>query len=832
MKFYTYASVLGNNILYRGYDGDCQLIERIPFKPTLYVQSKNKNAEWRSLYDGQPLDPMKFDSLKEARDFREKYKDVSGFKVHGIDRFEYQFINEQFPDDIEYDLGKVRTLVMDIEVVDEDKDGFPDIGKADQPIVLISMYNSRTDTVKVYGLKDYDKTPDDNFEYFKFKDEKHLLVGFIQECKSELYDVWTGWNTSQFDIPYIVNRIMRVLGEEMVKALSPFKYIREKVIEIRGKQVQTYDIYGVVSLDYLELYKKFTYSQKESYRLDFIAKEELKKSKVDLPGKTFRDSYINHFQTFVQYNAIDTLLVKELDDKMKLIELAFNLAYIYKCNLQDVFKTVSPWEILIFNHLAKKKIAVPPRRQTFSHEFEGAWVKTPIVGLHGWTMSFDFAGLYPAIIVQWNISPETVVHDYTQINVNDILNDTELGLACMKVALESDYTIAANGSMYSKEFRGFLPELMKYMTDSRKITKKKMLEAEKEYERTKDKSLVAKISALNNRQMAFKISNNSAYGALGNKGFLYYNYVLAEATTLTGQLSNIDLCNSLNKMMNDILKTSGVDYILQGDTDSNYLNCQPLVDKFCVGKSVDEIVKFLDKFGDTVVQKVIHESIKRIYDKTNAYDMVMSNKREAIASKALIRAKKNYALYMHNSEGVDYNPPKLKTMGIEIVRSSTPEWCRTKLKECVKYIFEKDEKFLRAYFANLFEEYQTLPPEQIAFPRGVNDLDKWESPDTIYKKGTPINARGSLLYNRFFVDLGYAPIQSGDKIKFVYLSMPNPIKEDVIAFPSKLPPELNLYKYINWELQFNKSFREPLESLINCAGWHLDDIATLDDFFE
>jgi DNA polymerase elongation subunit (family B) len=833
-KFYTYCNVIGNNILVRGYDGDKQFTEKIPFSPTLYIQSKNPKSEWRSLYDNKPLEPIKFDTIKEARDFREQYKDVEGFKIHGQEKWQYQYIHDNFPGDIVYDLRLVKILTLDIECI-SDNGSFPDIQSANAPITLISLHNSTVNKTIVLGLKPYTKQEDDNFEYIQFNDEYSMLKYFIAYNQLHKFDVWTGWNIDQFDTPYIVNRIMRLFDDDMVKKLSPFNYIREKTIEIRGREVQTFDIFGIVSLDYLELYKKFTYGSKESYALGYIAQEELGETKVELPGESFKDAYNNHFQTFVAYNAKDTLLVKKLEEKMKLIELAFSLAFLYKCNIPDIYKTVLPWEIFIYNHLSQKKIAVPPHRKILSASFDGAWVKDVKPGMYGWMMSFDFAGLYPRIIMQWNMSPETFIDDYQPLTPDKFLQNDNSVIQCCEYAKANDYTIAANGSMYRKNVKGFLAELMEYVVEGRGLAKQEMLKLESEYQQTKDSSLQPRIAALHNRQMALKIAANAAYGAIGNEGFLYYEYRMAEAITTTGQLSDKHVAIKLNDKLNEILHTS-TDYIALADTDSVYLDCNELVHKMIslrtVSNDTDSIVKFLDKFGEQICQPVINDSIDYIFKLTNGYKKVMNSKREAIASKTLIRAKKNYAMYVHNSEGVSYPTPKLKIMGIEIVRSSTPSWCRTKLKECVKYIFEKDEKFLRSYFENIYDEFCNLPAEDIASPRGVSDLDKWMDGKS-YKKACPLHVRGSILYNCYAEKYNYDSIQNGDKIKFLYLKLPNPINENVIAFPSagKLPKELNLHHYIDYELQFETTFKKPLTSLTDAAGWHLDDFSSLEEFF-
>lgn len=829
-KFWLYAQPYGNKILYRGIENGRSVIESVPYEPTLFVKS-NKPSKWKALYSDQALEPMKFGNIREAKDFVERYKDVQGFEVHGFTKWQYQFINEHFAGDVEYDLSLVNVLTIDIEVVGKETDGFPDPQSAAVPVVMISYYSTIEKQTVVMGLRDFVPAADDNFIYKQYDSEQSLLLAFVHYVNTTKPEVLTGWNSSKFDIPYLVNRIVKLFDETVVKRLSPFNLIREKVMEIRGRDIQTFDIVGVIDLDYLELYQKFTYSASESYRLDFIAEKELGTGKVEMPGKTFYDNYTNHFDTFVRYNAVDTVLVARLEEKMKLIELAFSLMYLYHCNLQDIYRTVVPWEVFIYNHLTSKNIVVPPKRNQLSKEYAGGWVKATIPGMYGWCLTFDFASLYPSIIRQWNISPETFKPAEVDVLVENFLTNDDLAIAAAAAAREMNHTVAANGTMYDRTTKGFLAELMELTMVGRKVAKKEMLLLENEYQQTNNAALLPKIASLNMRQMALKISANSAYGAIGQPGFHYYDYRMAEAITLSGQLSDMHLANKLNDKINTIMGTVSVDYVIAADTDSIMLNVDPIVNKFCNGKPTDKIVKFLDKFSEDIIQPVVQASVDELFRNMNCFDPVMGAKREAIASKALFRAKKNYAMYVHNSEGVDYPVPKLKVQGIEIVRSSTPQVCRTWLKECLALMFEKGELELRARFAEIKEAFFSADPAAIAFPRGINDIDKYYDRDTIYKKkgAVPIHVRAALLHNEHTKN---APIQNGDKIKFIYLKKPNPIRENVIGFVAGDKfPDIGLHKYVDYDLQFEKTFVNPLESLTSCAGWELEKKSSLTDFF-
>lgn len=541
------------------------------------------------------------------------------------------------------------------------------------------------------------------------------------------------------------------------------------------------------------------------------------------------------FRLFVQYSAEDTVLVKDINEKMRLIELAFTMAYTMKCNVQDVYKTVLPWEVYIFNHLVKKNIAYPPKKFSEDGDFEGGYVKEPKQGLHGWTLTFDFSSLYPSIIRQWNISPETFSKASYRVTVDDMLCGTSEDVVnALSTAKHTNCAIAANGTMYDKSRVGFLPELMKECMDNRKAARRMVLELEKEYERTGDKAVENKISSYNNEQMAAKILANSVFGACGNAGFHFFNREIAEAITWTGQFSDIHLANTLNIVLNKLLKTKKIDYVIYADTDSTFLNVQPIVDAFYPGKQREEVTSFLDKFGNTVCQDAVQSSVDGIFDMMNCNDNIMASKREVIASKVLFRGKKKYGMYVHDAEGVRYESPKIKVKGLEIVRSSTPKWCREKLRECLKMIFETDEQTFRLHFAKLKATFMTLPPSEIAFPRGCSDIDKWSEKGKP-KKGTPIAVRAALVYNDTIKSLNnYQKLQNGDKTKFIYLTLPNPIKQNVIGWPSnfELPKEFKLGAFIDYTTQFQKAFENPLTALTDCAGWQLEERASLTNFFE
>ena len=828
MKFYTNVEQAGNRLLVRGYEGGQPFSYRVPFSPTLYVPTKNY-SEWRTL-EGDCVEPINMGSINEAKEFIKKYKDVEEFPIYGNSRYLYQYIAEQHPEEeIRYDVSKIRVFTIDIETAAEN--GFPNIETADQEILAISIKDSYTGRIVVFGARPFDNK-DSMVDYMHFRSEETMLMAFLQYWNENCPDVVTGWNVQLFDIPYIARRIDRILGEKFTKTLSPWKLISSREIVIKGRKQIAYDLPGISTLDYFDLYRKFTYTNQESYRLDHIAFVELGQKKLDHSEfDTFKEFYENDWQKFIEYNIHDVRLVDRLDDKMKLIELAFTMAYDAKVNYEDVFSQVRMWDNYIYVELLKRKIAIPPKKEAVKDaKYAGAYVKEPKPGFYDWVVSFDLNSLYPHLIMQYNISPETLQDSrHSSVTVDKILEK--------QVEIDGEFAVCANGAQYSKDKDGFLPQMMKKMYDSRVIFKKKMIEAKKQYEKTPTVELTKEIARYNNIQMAKKISLNSAYGAIGNEHFRYYRLANAEAITLSGQVSIRWIENRMNEYLNKLLSTEEVDYVIASDTDSIYLNLGPLVSKFFANKSSDKaaVVTILDKICQEKLEPFIERSYQELAAYVSAYDQKMSMKRENIADRGIWTRKKRYILNVWDSEGVRYKEPKMKIMGLETARSSTPAYFRDKLYAAFKIIIGKTNDELIDFINDVRAETRLRPYEEVAFPRGVNNLAKYRHPTEIYQKGTPIHVRGALLYNHYVrkhkVENKHPLIQEGEKIKFMYLKTPNPIHENAISFFGELPKEFGIEKYVDYQTQFEKSFLEPLKNVLQCIGWTHEKTITISSFF-
>ena len=828
MNFYTDVLLLGDDILYRGYENGSPVQYREKIRPTLFFvpRDQSKASKYKTL-DGRNAHPKRFDGARAARDFMQQYENVEGMEVHGYDRFVYQFIADKFKDEIRFDMDLMTIYTIDIEVGCDN--GFPSVEACQEEMLCITIKNLITKKVITWGTREF--TPDGT-EYRVFWKEQEMLSDFHQWWTENTPDIITGWNCNLYDIPYLCRRLERVLGEKWKKSLSPWNRVLEREIEIHNRKHLQYDISGVAILDYLDLYKKFTYSAQESYRLDHIANVELGQKKVDHSEyENFKEFYTKDWQKFVEYNIVDVELVDRLEDKMKLIELALTLSYDAKVNLSDVYSQVRMWDTMIYNDLQKKNIVVPPKVSTRKDEqYAGAYVKVPEPGGYDWVVSFDLNSLYPHLIMQYNISPETLVERrHGAVSVDKLLEQ--------EAEIDGEYAVCANGAQYRKDIHGFLPEMMQRIYDDRKIYKGKMLTAKRQNESAPTVQLQKDIARYNNIQMARKIQLNSAYGAIGNQYFRYFNLANAEAITLSGQVSIRWIENKVNEYLNKLLKTEDKDYVIASDTDSIYICLDLLVNSVFDVQNVpkERIVNFLDAACKTKIEPFIDKAYQELATYVNAYEQKMFMKRENIADRGVWTAKKRYILNVWDSEGVRYEKPKLKIMGIEAVKSSTPAPCRQAIRDALKIIMNGTEEDVQTYISKFRKEFESLPVEEVAFPRSCNNLGKFSSPRDIYAKGCPMHVRGSLMYNYYVkkkkLSHKYPLIQEGEKIKFVHLKMPNRIGENVISFFQTLPKELDLHGSIDWDMQFEKSFLSPVKVVLDAIGWTPEKQNTLEFLF-
>ena len=840
--FYTNVQSFGNNILYRGIVEGKRVKQRIEYSPSLFVPSK-KVTTFTTL-EGQYLDQKIFGDIREARDFIKQFDGVdNGPKIYGNSRFEYAFIADQHKGMVEWEQDKISIAVIDIEVGSEN--GFPDPYEANEPItsICIKYFNGET---FVFGCGIYETQGSET--YIKCRDEWTLCKKFIELWTKKCPDVLTGWNTKFFDIPYLINRFRKILGEDDAKKLSPWNYISERKTVVMGRQQTVYEMMGVSSLDYIELYKWYAPGGKsqESYKLNSIANVEIGESKISFDEyDNLNDLYRLNYQKFIEYNIKDVDLILKLENKLKLVELALTLAYDTKSNYEDVFAQTRMWDSMTYSYLLEKNIIVPPRIiKDKDSAFEGAYVKEVQIGKHDWVASFDLNSLYPHLMMQYNISPETLIEpeNYTQV-MRDIISSGVGVEKMLKKSIDTsglkNVTMTPNGQFFRTDIRGFLPQMMDEMYVDRKKFKKLMLQAKQEYENEKDEykrnEISNRIARYDNLQLAKKVSLNSAYGALGSQYFRFYDLRMALAVTLAGQLSIRWIEAKLNQYMNGLLKTD-LDYVIASDTDSIYLKLGPLINKVCdSNQPILKTIQFMDNVCEDKIQPFIDKSYKELADYVHAYDQKMQMKREALADKGIWTAKKRYIMNVYNNEGVQYNEPQMKVMGLEMVKSSTPSAIREKMSEAIKIMLSGTESDIHEFINRFREDFRKLPPEEISFPRGLNGLDKYSDSARLYKLGTPIHVKGAILYNHYLKEKNltkkYPLIQEGEKLKFAYLKMPNPFKDTVISYPSRLPVEFGLNNFIDYDTQFEKAFIDPIKIILDCMKWEIEKTSTLESFF-
>ena len=820
MRFYTNVTPHGDFLHIRGFENGERFSDKIKWKPRLYFPFKGQCTH--NSLDGKGLMPKSYSSIREARQTIKRYEDHNNF-VYGTDRFQYQYISDNYPGTMDYDKDMLRIYTIDIEV--ESEYGFPSVEDCAEKMICITIKDQVKKQILVWGLADYQKKQD-NVHYIKCVDEKDLLIKFIKFWREYTPDVLTGWNSKYFDVPYLVRRIEKILGETVKNKMSPWGQVMEDNTYYMGKTQTYFRLHGIAQLDYLQLYQKFTIKNQESYKLDHIGFVELGETKDDNPFDTFKEWYQNDIQSFIDYNIQDVELVDRLEDRLQLIELAITMAYNAKVNYEDVFSQVRMWDTIIYNELLKTNTIVPVRDMNpQSKELVGAYVKDPIPGFYDWVVSFDLNSLYPHLIMQYNISPETILEDRKDVMIDELLDKkVDVGDNCM----------AANGTMYRTDKQGLLPRIIQREYDDRVIYKKKMLEAEQMYANTKDKQYEKLARKYFLIQHSKKISLNSAYGAIGNKYFRYYDHRQAEAITTSGQLNIRWIEKKVNEYFNKLYKTNE-DYVIASDTDSIYVNMAPLV-KLTGATDKDKIVKALDVFCREKLEPYMKQSYAELGNYMNVYENKMVMKREVIADKGIWTAKKRYILNVHNSEGVQYPEPKLKIMGIEAVKTSTPLPCRDKMREAFKVIMGGDQKEMKEFIVNFRREFELMKPEEIAFPRSVNGVKKYTDTTSIYKKGTPMHVKGAIMYNHLIktkkIGHKFQPIYEGDKGKYIHLRK-NLWGVNVITFISKLPKEFDLHGYIDYETQFQKSFMDPLRFILGSINWQIDasDSNTIEDFF-
>lgn len=845
-EIYTNVSTSRGKVLYRGYDSKTgvRFQRRINHPARLWVEGTDTNG-WKSL-DGVDLKTKSFSTISEAQKWKKQYSGVSNMDIYGNTNFEYQWIYDNFPGDVEWDMKNILIANIDIEV--DSNEGFPEPIAAAHPVTAITI--DYFDQIIVLGhdahntMDKFDNKNEKKIVYISCSSEVELLREFLSVWHQYMPDIVTGWNIEGFDLPYLHNRIERILGEDYVSKLSPWNNVWKRETRDKfGNVKEVVSLSGVSILDYMLLYDKYAPPiPLDNRKLGTVGEAELNMPKIDFEAASLHDLYKTDFQKYLDYNIRDTEIIRGLEHKHKLIQMACSLAYDGKFNFQDVFKQVRMWDVLTTNYLLDKKTVVPNPAPQESRHFEGGYVKEPVLGFHKNVASFDLDSLYPHLLMQYNISPETIIprNQWTSemesisvdINTGSGIDRIVRGEVNLSYLQGKSFGVAGNGQFFSNVEMGFLPAMMREMYSSRSQIKKNMISEKirlenfsgSDKEREKIETNIAQYNCL---QLAKKVCLNSAYGALGNQHFRFFDIRLATAITHSGQLSTKWIIDRVNRHMNKILDTDK-DYIIAGDTDSIYLSLEDLVAKV---QPKGDVVEFMDKVCSTSIQKTISSSYIKLADKMNAFEQKMNMSREVLADKAIWTAKKRYILNVRDDEGVRLKTPKLKISGLEAIKSTTPHVCRESIKGIFRIIMTGNNNDVIEYINNFRTEFRKMKPEQISKQSSVKGLLKYKNPKTIFQKGTPQHVKGALLYNNILtkqkLDGRYDIIHEGEHIKICYLKKPNPLKNDVISFLYTIPDELGLQEYVDYDTQFEKTYLEPVRAVLDKIGWTVERTNTL-----
>ncbi len=838
MKFWTNALVYRDDVLLRGVEGGRRFKRAVQFQPRLFTTPCPRETGFKTL-DGEPVLPRRFDTIREARDYIKDRKGVpGGGSVYGYDKWQYCYLAEEYPGQVRYDLDMVRVAVIDIETEVGDA-GFPSPEVAAQPVTAITFKVG--DQFYAFGTKEY--APRDDTLYFQCRDEKELLRSFLKTWSEDHPDVITGWNIEGFDVPYLVNRIRRVLGESEAKKLSPWRFLSERTFEFRGRNQTVYVPVGISVLDYQRVFHKHGVMTRavdtpDDYKLNTIAHVHLDERKIDYSEyEGLMDLHDRDYQKFMDYNIHDVELVAKLEKKFGFIRQIMESAYYAKANYEDMLGTVKPIECILHHKGLEQGIVMPLRERHEKKELVGGFVKDPGVGSFEWVVSEDLDSLYSHLTMQFNISPET---KRGSLLTSLSYSSKENAIASVGMLVDGylhqyldeirhrDVICAANMALYSRE-KGFIPRILEEMYDIRVKSKFNFTEAQKRYEETKEAKWADEMARWKSSDKVLKTFLNGFYGVVTNEFFLFYDHQNAEAITTSGQLAARWIEKAINTWLNGILGTDS-DYIVAMDTDSVYVNFGPLVDKVCKGKTKDQIVTFLDEVCKTKLKALIEKSYGEMAEYVNAVEQKMSMKRESITSRAIWTGKKNYILYVHDKEGTRYQKPKIEAKGIKAIKSNTPPSCRKKIKEALELIMSGTEEQVVDLARAFRAEFETLPFDDVAFPSGVNELTKYQDEASIWKHGAPAHVRGALLYNHIVrkQNLRYPLVFDGDKIRWAYV-FPNALMSRVFATPGPIPRSLNIEQILDRDLMYEVGFVQPLKAILDAVGWTIEKVASLEE---
>lgn len=936
------------------YDENGEKVHKTSPAP-LYFFVKKDGGEFKTIF-GDAAKKVECDRYGEYKEKIENYKSMDMDLFESDVPIETKFIvNEYLGKELK--VPKFNIHYIDIEV--HSTEGFPKPEDANYPIVIITIWSTKHNKFFVFSEKDFDTSPmekehGEQFEKFVFAKEADLLKSFVKFIYDEHPDIISGWFSNAFDIPYIINRITKILGEKWAKRLSPLGIIKEREFHVTPtKMEKRYEIAGISLLDMLEVYQNYTFSDRENYKLGYITKMELGDgfTKKEYEG-SIAEFYENDWQGYAEYNIQDTRLLRLLEDKLGYIKMLITFCYGCRVPFDFYQKTTKVLDGAFISELTREGIVLPDvNRGLIDGTYPGGYVKDPIRGIHDWVVSFDATSLYPSIMMGWNISPETKVAVFNKRSIENIVkaneggqyfeeeieyrnktysvkefieyvnfvqiksinedggfhtiingkyvdniskciagkpyenltfkwNDEDIDVETATARIkEESLCMATNGVVYSQKVKGVIPRFVETWFNDRKKYKKLMLKAESE-------SRDADAKYFHLLQLNFKILINSVYGYLGTIHSRFYDYDNAVAVTITGQSIIKECGNSAEKYFSNWASTdlgkrynakNVENFVIYNDTDSSYFSFGKLFEALGYDyKNKDaELIKNYIMFGkeatnleifgkeeggkqvgglsyadrekleseskslQNLVSSFIEKQMAKFTKNLNCEVNRISFKREAIAARAMFLERKRYVYWVLNSEGVEMN--KLKSTGVEMVRSSTPLLVQKHLKNIVFDILKKLDP---AYTEKQIREFRSLfmkaSPEQVAFPKTVNNLNQYmKEIENGKTKSIPIHVRASIVYNKVIsstpkLKTVYDLIYDADKMKFLYMKTNSAWQDNVIGFKDKWPKELGLDAHVDYAAQFDKTFLGPVQRFYTLLNWQLPNLENenVTDMFE
>jgi DNA polymerase elongation subunit (family B) len=859
-----------------------------------YVENNgDEETEYKTIFD-KPAEKIEFNRWGKYRDAKEKYKEW-GRRLYESDvPIETKFIIDNYSG-INLEMPEFDIHYMDIEVHSED--GFPRPEDAKHPVTIITTWSTKHKKFFIFAEQDFDDSFITNLneecEKKIFKHEVDLITYYFDWVREEQPDIMTGWNSNGYDIPYLMNRARKIIGEDFIETISPVGYVKERMIPItETREEGRWTIGAINTLDMLEIYQNYTFSQQESWKLDHIAEVEIGEKKIEYEG-TIADLY-KDWQKYVEYNVQDVRLLRKLEDKKKFIPLLVTFCYGCRVPFEQYQKTTRVLDGAFISSLSPHGIVLPDVNRDIegSVDYVGGFVKEPIHGLHDWVVSFDATSLYPSIMMNLNISPETklgkipdesvkyVMAAFGGKEVNESINFSGEKFDCnefIQFMKDGNYCISANGVVYSQNEKGIIPRFVEEWFLKRKEFKKKMLAAQAQG--NKDDA-----DKYHNLQLNFKILINSVYGYLGTKHSRFFDKENAIAVTLTGQYITKSTAKAIDhhftgngwlnsKMGKKIGATETTDgTVIYADTDSVYIDFGNILKTFQydyetespevvknfiiynekktneeMGIHLDmedeEIGKFaqMEEKSDSIqnhVSNLINTTMKRLMMvHFNADHNRISFKREAVASRGIFLEKKRYVLWALNNEGVELpDKKKLKVTGIDIIRSNTPKFVKKELKDVIinilKHVnYEETVSELR----DIHERFWDAVPSEIAFMKSANGVVKWSNRRKAEGKfkSTPQHVRGAILYNEYLDEHSnlknhYDKIYDGDKVCVLYMKKGPNWDADVFVFKEKWVKESGFEEYIDRRRQFEVSMVNPVKKFFDSLKWQLPDFENND----